>query len=74
MWGSEGSHLRESAIVPDVAVMRKTVADIAKLALLHILLDGVELFLFGDLRQMSKTERLRAIEHFFELPRPRHDD
>ena len=54
--------------------MRKAVADIAKLALLHILLDGVELLLFGDLRQMSKTEQLRAIEQLFELLKLRYED
>lgn len=43
------SYLRERPIVPEVAFVRKAVADIAKLALLDILLDGVQCFFLGYL-------------------------
>lgn len=42
------AYLGESTIVPDVSVMRKAVAHITKLALLDVLLDGVERLLLGD--------------------------
>ena len=38
----------ESAIVPDVSVVREAVTDVAKLAPLDILFDGVERFFLGD--------------------------
>lgn len=38
------TYLRESAIIPDVTVVRETVPDIAQLATLDILFDGVEGF------------------------------
>ena len=41
------THLRECAVVPDVAIVGETVADEAELALLDVLLDGVECFLLG---------------------------
>lgn len=44
------AYLRESTIVPDVAVVREAVADKAKLALLDILLDRVEGLVLGDLQ------------------------
>jgi hypothetical protein len=43
------SYLGEGAIVPEVALMGEAVADEAQLALLDILLDGIEEFLLGDL-------------------------
>jgi hypothetical protein len=43
-------YLRESAVVPEVALVWETVADEAKLALLGVLLDRVELLLLRDLR------------------------
>ena len=46
---SWGTHLRECAVVPDVAVVGEAVADEAETALLDVLLDGVEGLLLGDL-------------------------
>jgi hypothetical protein len=42
-------HLGESAIVPDVSVVGEAVPDVAELATLDVLLDGVEGFLRCDL-------------------------
>lgn len=44
------AYLREGTIIPEVAVMREAIANISELALLYILLDGVQWFLFRDLR------------------------
>lgn len=41
--------LGESAVVPDIPVVGEAVPNEAELALLDILLDGVEGFLLGDL-------------------------
>jgi hypothetical protein len=41
--------LGESTVVPDVSVVRETVSNESELALLDILLDGVERLLLGDL-------------------------
>ena len=41
------THLRECAVIPDVAIVGETVADEAQLALLDVLLDGVEWLLLG---------------------------
>lgn len=43
------SYLGEGTVVPEVALVGEAVADESKLALLHILLDGVEKLLLGDL-------------------------
>ena len=43
------THLRESAVVPDIAMVRETVANITQPTLLDILLDGVEGLFFTDL-------------------------
>ena len=43
------THLGEGAVVPDVAVVGEAVADVTQTALLHVLLDGVEGLLLGDL-------------------------
>jgi hypothetical protein len=47
--GLASSHLREGTVVPEVALVGEAVADEAELALLDVLLDGVELLLLGDL-------------------------
>lgn len=44
------AYLGESTVVPEVALVGEAVADEAELALLDILLDGVEKLLLGDLR------------------------
>lgn len=41
--------LGEGTIVPEVALMGEAVADVAELALLDVLLDGVEELILGDL-------------------------
>lgn len=43
------SYLGEGTVVPQVTLVGEAVADISKLALLDVLLDGVEEFLLGDL-------------------------
>jgi len=43
------AYLGESTIVPNVSVVGEAVADKAELALLDVLLDGVEGFILGDL-------------------------
>lgn len=43
------SYLRESAIVPDVAVVGKAVADVAKLTLPGVLSNRVKIFVLGYL-------------------------
>ena len=56
MWGermTEGTNLGEGAVVPEVALVREAVADVAQLALLDVLLDGVEGLFFGDLDGVS---------------------
>jgi hypothetical protein len=45
----EGPYLGEGTVVPEVALVREAVADVAKLALLDVLLDGVKKLLLGDL-------------------------
>jgi hypothetical protein len=42
--------LGEAAVVPEVALVGEAVADEAQLALLGVLLDGVEGLLLGDLQ------------------------
>jgi hypothetical protein len=43
------AYLREGTVVPQVTLVREAVSDISKLALLDVLLDGVEELLLGDL-------------------------
>lgn len=45
----QGTYLRESTVVPEVALVGEAVADESELALLGVLLDGVESLLLGDL-------------------------
>jgi hypothetical protein len=42
--------LREGTVVPQVTLVREAVSDVSKLALLDVLLDGVEELLLGDLK------------------------
>ena len=46
----EMSHLWQCPIVPDVAMVGEDILDIAQLALLHVLFNGVHLLLFADLK------------------------
>jgi hypothetical protein len=50
--GFASSYLREGTVVPEVALVGEAVPHEAELALLDILLDGVELLLLGDLLPM----------------------
>ena len=43
------THAREGTVVPEVALVGEAVPDISELALLDVLLDGVECLLLGDL-------------------------
>ena len=49
MLGVRRSYLGESTVVPEVALVGEAVADVSKLALLDVLLNGVEEFFLGDL-------------------------
>ena len=49
IWWVVRAYLGKGTIVPEVALVREAVADEAQLALLDVLLDGVEEFLLGDL-------------------------
>jgi len=49
------TNLGEGTIVPEVPLVRETVADIAELALLDVLLDGVEGLLLADLCNPSAS-------------------
>lgn len=53
MSGGVQTYLGEGTVVPEVAFVREAVADVAELALLDVLLDGVERLLLGDLRGAS---------------------
>ena len=56
VWGQSGGlclaiqYLREGAIVPDVAMVGEAVVHKAQIALLDVLLDGIELLTSGDLQ------------------------
>jgi hypothetical protein len=43
------TYLREGTVVPEVTLVGEAVADETELALLDVLLDGVEELLLGDL-------------------------
>lgn len=43
------AYLGEGAVVPEVALVGEAVADVSQLALLGVLLDGVEELVLGDL-------------------------
>jgi len=49
------SYLREGTVVPEVTLMGKAVADEAQLALLNVLLDGVEELLLRDLFFIARS-------------------
>lgn len=50
--------LREGTVVPEVALVWEAVADEAQLALLGVLLDGVELLILGDLAARNVSQLL----------------
>ena len=47
-------YLRKCSIVPDIAMVRETVADISDLPFLHILLDWVQRILGADLQYKER--------------------
>lgn len=49
------AYLGEGTVVPEVALVGEAVADVAQLALLGVLLDGVEELLLGDLRVVGSA-------------------
>lgn len=50
------SYLGEGTVVPQVALVGEAVADVAKLALLDVLLNGVEELLLGDLKHQAVSK------------------
>lgn len=52
----KGTHAGEGTVVPEVALVGETVTDEAQLALLDVLLDGVEELLLGDLEWKSDNQ------------------
>ena len=58
-WSREHTYAGEGTVVPEVALVGEAVADETELALLDVLLDGVQEVIFGDLyvpgdRKLSK--------------------
>lgn len=47
-------YLREGAVVPKVSLVGKAITDVAKLALLDILLDGVQCLFLRDLKDIHE--------------------
>jgi hypothetical protein len=45
----KGAYLREGTVVPEIALVGEAVPDEAELALLDVLLDGIEGLLLADL-------------------------
>lgn len=43
------TYTREGTVVPEIAFVREAIANETELALLHVLLDGVEKLILGDL-------------------------
>jgi hypothetical protein len=56
------SYLRESTVVPEVALVREAVPHVAELALLDVLLDGVESLLLADL--LAASVKLLPRRHY----------
>ena len=44
-------YLREAPIIPEVSMVGETIADVTELALLYVLLDGVQGLFLGDLER-----------------------
>jgi hypothetical protein len=63
--GLASSHLWEGTVVPEVALVGEAVPHVAELALLDVLLDGVECLLLGDLWVSSAS---RCILCYCSLP------
>jgi hypothetical protein len=53
--------LREGTVVPEVTLVGEAVADESQLALLGVLLDGVELVILGDLSQGERFCQLAIL-------------
>lgn len=54
-WGRSKTYAGEGTVVPEVTLVGEAVADEAELALLGILLDGVEEIILGDLFMMQSA-------------------
>lgn len=50
-WEIGCTYAGKCSVVPKVALVWEAIAHVSQFALLHILLDGVEEFLFGDLEE-----------------------
>lgn len=60
-----GTHAREGTVVPEVALVGEAVTNVTELALLDVLLDGVEELLLGDLDRVISTHvRGRKISRY----------
>jgi hypothetical protein len=59
--GVVSSYLGEGTVVPEVALVGEAVADEAELALLRVLLNGVQGLLLGDLLALSVACRQRGV-------------
>lgn len=67
--GGGNTNLGEGTVVPQVTLVGEAVADVAKLALLDVLLDGVEKLLLGDL--VGKSSVSKAVhQHGKQKGRP----
>lgn len=51
-----GAYLRERSVVPEVTFVGKAIAHVAKLALLDILLDRIQLLLLRDLGAAHQSQ------------------
>lgn len=66
-------YLGEGTVVPEVALVGEAVANVAELALLDVLLDGVERLLLGDLRGTSvRGLRRRNLVRGIDAPPSSH--
>lgn len=54
----EISYLGKATIIPEVAFVRKAIANVAKLALLDVLFDRVQWFFFGNLYGHQRSTEL----------------
>lgn len=61
------TYLREGTVVPQVTLVGEAVTDVTKLALLDVLLDGVEEFLLGDLEYGKYLSKPILLFFFFCL-------
>ena len=62
-------YLRESTIIPDITMVRETIADIPKFTFFHILFYWIKQFFFGNLIKSTKKHYSQfqlLLSNFFE--------